>query len=63
MKLHAFVEMLVGPVLVIGALALPTFVAGDRGVLCSRRGRDFRRLVAITIWSGIRVRRQIPEGR
>jgi hypothetical protein len=30
MKVHAFVEMLVGPVLVIGAFALPTFVAGDR---------------------------------
>jgi hypothetical protein len=31
MKLHALVEMLVGPVLVIGALALPTLVAGGRG--------------------------------
>jgi hypothetical protein len=30
MKLHAFVEMVVGPILVIGALALPTFVAGGR---------------------------------
>ena len=31
MKLHAFVEMLVGPVLVIGALAVPALVAGGRG--------------------------------
>jgi hypothetical protein len=31
MKLRALAEMLVGPVLVIGALALPTFVAGGRG--------------------------------
>jgi hypothetical protein len=31
MRLHAFVEMLVGPVLVIGALAVPVLVAGGRG--------------------------------
>ena len=31
MKLHAFVEMVVGPVLVIGALAFPDLVAGGRG--------------------------------
>jgi hypothetical protein len=31
MKLHAFVEMLVGPVLVVGALALPALVIGGRG--------------------------------
>ena len=31
MKLHAFVEMLVGPVLVIGALAVPALVAGGQG--------------------------------
>lgn len=30
MKLHAFVEMLVGPVLVIGALAVPALVTGGR---------------------------------
>ena len=32
MKLHAFVEMLVGPVLVVGALALPALVTGGRGL-------------------------------
>jgi hypothetical protein len=31
MKLHSIVEMLVGPVLVIGALALPNLVTGGRG--------------------------------
>ena len=31
MRLHALVEMLVGPVLVIGALAVPTLVAGGQG--------------------------------
>ena len=31
MKLHAFVEMLVGPVLVVGALAFPALVADGRG--------------------------------
>jgi hypothetical protein len=31
MKLHSIVEMLVGPVLVIGALALPKLVTGGRG--------------------------------
>jgi hypothetical protein len=31
MKLHAFVEKLVGPVLVVGALAFPALVAGGRG--------------------------------
>ena len=30
MKLHALVELLVGPVLVIGALAFPSLVAGGR---------------------------------
>jgi hypothetical protein len=30
MKLHALVEMVVGPVLVVGALALPTLVAGGQ---------------------------------
>src|SRR5271167_2019964 len=31
MKLHSIVEMLVGPVLFIGALALPILVTGGRG--------------------------------
>ncbi len=31
MKLHAFVEMLVGPVIVIGALAVPNLVTGGQG--------------------------------
>ena len=31
MKLHAFVEMLVGPVLVVGALAVPALVTGGQG--------------------------------
>jgi hypothetical protein len=31
MKLHAIVEMLVGPVLIIGALALPALFAGGQG--------------------------------
>lgn len=30
MKLHSIVEMLVGPILVIGALALPSLVTGGR---------------------------------
>lgn len=30
-KLHAFVEMLAGPVLFVGALAVPTLVTGGRG--------------------------------
>jgi len=30
MKLHALVEMVVGPVLVVGALAFPTLVAGGQ---------------------------------
>jgi hypothetical protein len=30
MKLHALVEMVVGPVLALGALALPTLVAGGQ---------------------------------
>jgi hypothetical protein len=31
MRLHALVEMLVGPILVIGALALPNLMVGGRG--------------------------------
>ena len=31
MKLHSIVEVLVGPVLMIGALTLPNLVAGGRG--------------------------------
>jgi hypothetical protein len=30
LKLHALVELVVGPVLVVGALVLPSFFAGGR---------------------------------
>jgi hypothetical protein len=44
MRLHALVEMLVGPVLVVAALALPT-ILGDKREFCLVMG-----LVILAVW-------------
>ena len=49
-KLHAIVELIVGPVLVVGGLAAPTLSTESSNFFCRDGCRDLRGLVAIELW-------------